>query len=335
MKPTATDTNEKNEKHEKTTVEKITRHISLSLDDPSDYQPLELLGKALSSQIRLKILYLLKHQSLNIVELARELQIPVSSTAFHINLLEEAGLITAEMLPGIRGSQKVCSSRAEDIKISINNSPHQTSARSFSVDMPIGNYFDFKIHPTCGMVNETSYIESCDDVRAFYSPNRVSAQLIWFQKGFIEYRFPNHFLIDSRPSYISFSLELCSEAPGYRDIWPSDITFYLNDIELLTYTSPGDFGGRHGKLTPAWWTDGNTQFGLLKTIGLDKKGVSLDGVLKTESINIDAFDLAHSPYISFKIAIKEDAVHTGGINIFGKAYGDHAQNIIMHIDTFS
>ena len=315
--------------------EKITRHISLSLDDPDHYQSLELLGKALSSQVRLKILYLLKHQSLNIVELAQKLQIPVSSAAFHVNLLEEAGLITAEMLPGIRGSQKVCSSRAEDIKISINDSPLQTAARSFSVDMPIGNYFDFKIYPTCGMVNESSYIESCDDVRAFYSPGRISAQLIWFHKGFIEYRFPNHFLIDSRPSYISFSLELCSEAPGYRNVWPSDITFYHNDTELLTYTSPGDFGGRHGKLTPAWWTDGNTQFGLLKTIGLDKKGVSLDGVLRTESVTIDTFDLATSPYISFKIAIKEDAVHIGGINIFGKAYGDHAQNITMHIDAFS
>lgn len=84
--------------------EKITRHISLSLDDPDHYQSLELLGKALSSQVRLKILYLLKHQSLNIVELAQKLQIPVSSAAFHVNLLEEAGLITAEMLPGIRQS---------------------------------------------------------------------------------------------------------------------------------------------------------------------------------------------------------------------------------------
>ena len=73
--------------------EKITRHISLSLDDPDHYQSLELLGKALSSQVRLKILYLLKHQSLNIVELAQKLQIPVSSAAFHVNLLEEAGLI--------------------------------------------------------------------------------------------------------------------------------------------------------------------------------------------------------------------------------------------------
>lgn len=313
--------------------EKITRHISLNLEDPAHYQPLELLGKALSSGVRLKMLYLLKHQSLNIVELAQELQIPVSSAAFHINLLEEAGLITTEMLPGIRGSQKVCSSRAEDISISINNAAQQSQARSFSIEMPIGNYFDFRIHPTCGMVNETSYIESCDDPGAFYSPNRSSAQLIWFHKGFIEYRFPNHFLLDAKPSYISFSLELCSEAPGYRNVWPSDITFYLNDKELLTYTSPGDFGGRHGKLTPIWWTDGNTQFGLLKTIGIDKKGVSLDGVLLSDSVTVNTLELSACAYISFKIAIKEDAVHAGGINIFGKAYGDYPQSIIMHMDT--
>ena len=122
-------------------------------------------------------------------------------------------------------------------------------------------------------------------------------------------------------------------------LWLSEkITRHIS----LSLDDPGDYQplellgkALSSQLTPAWWTDGNTQFGLLKTIGLDKKGVSLDGVLKTESINIDAFALALNPYISFKIAIKEDAVHTGGINIFGKAYGDHAQNIIMHIDTFS
>lgn len=312
--------------------QKIARHIILDLEDPDHYQFLEILGKALSSQARLKILFLLKHQSLNIVELAKELNIPVSSTAFHINQLEEAGLITTELLPGIRGSQKVCSSRAEDVFISINNSAPLLARHSFSVDMPIGNYFDFNISPTCGMINETSYIESCDDVRAFYSPNRVTAQLIWFQKGFIEYRFPNHFLIDSNPSHISFSLEICSEAPGYRNIWPSDITFFVNDIELLTYTSPGDFGGRHGKQTPAWWTDGNTQFGLLKTISADEKGISMDGILKSTAISIDNLELPAKPYISLKIGIKEDAIHMGGINIFGKASGDYPQNIVMYVD---
>lgn len=315
--------------------EKITKHISLSLDDPDHYQELEMIGKAFSSQTRIQMLSLLKQQSYNIMELAQKLQISVSSAAFHVDLLEKAGLINTRMLPGIRGSQKVCSCRAGEINILVDHFQYAALLRSFSVDMPIGNYFDFKIHPTCGMVDEFSYIESCDDVRAFYSPRRISAQLIWFQTGFIEYRFPNHFLRDARAEYISFSLEICSEAPGYRNKWPSDITFYLNDTELLTYTSPGDFGGRHGRLTPAWWTDGNTQFGLLKTISLDSKGISLDGVIITKDITIDMFELAAKPYISFKIAVKEDAVHAGGINIFGKAYGDHPQNITMHIDAAS
>jgi len=311
---------------------RITRKISLDIDNKSDYPSIELLGKALSSDVRLEMLYILKHRSLNIIELAKELNIPVSSAAFHVKLLEDAGLINTEMLPGIRGAQKVCSSRAEQISVAVSNASQRHEGHSVSIDMPIGDYYEFEISPTCGMVNRDSYIESCDDVSSFYSPNRSSAQLMWFHKGFIEYRFPSQFLTDSVPSYISFSLELCSEAPGYRNVWPSDITFSVNGTELLTYTSPGDFGGRHGKLTPAWWTDGNTQFGLLKTVSIDRYGVALDGILQSSEIKISDFDWSARPCISFVISIKEDAVHIGGINIFGKEYGDFAQNIIMHAD---
>lgn len=312
--------------------EKIDRHIILDVDRDEDYELFEKLGKALSSEVRIRMLAILKHKSMNVVELAQELKVPVSSAAFHVNLLEEANLITTEMLPGIRGSQKVCSSRAEDVLLSINTSPQEKERRSFSVDMPIGNYYDFKIHPTCGMVNDETYIESCDDVKSFYSPNRSAAQLMWFQRGFVEYRFPNHFVSGKNPCYVSFSLEICSEAPGYRNVWPSDITFSINGRELLTYTSPGDFGGRHGKLTPIWWTDGNTQFGLLKTISVDNTGTYLDGVMKSEEITVESLDLPARQYISFKIEIKKDAKHVGGINIFGKSYGDYPQNIVMHVE---
>ena len=90
--------------------------------------------------------------------------------------------------------------------------------------------------------------------------------------------------------------------------------------------------GRHGKLTPIWWTDGNTQFGLLKTISVDGSGTYLDGVMKSEEITIDTLALSAQPYISFKIEIKKDAKHVGGINIFGKSYGDYPQNIVMHVE---
>lgn len=312
--------------------EKIDRHIRLDIDREEDYGQFEKLGKALSSQVRLKMLAILKHKSMNIIELAQELRVPVSSAAFHVTLLEEAHLINTEMLPGIRGSQKVCSARAEDVFLSVNTASMEEESRSFSVDMPIGNYYDFRIHPTCGMVSADSYIGSCDDVKSFYSPDRSGAQLMWFQRGFVEYRFPNHFMGDLAPGYLSFSLELCSEAPGYRNVWPSDITFSINNQELFTYTSPGDFGGRHGKLTPIWWTDGNTQFGLLKTISVDDKGTYLDGVQQSEKLTIRSLGLEDQPYISFKIEIKKDAKHVGGINIFGSAYGDYPQDIVMHVE---
>ena len=60
------------------------------------------LGKALSSPIRLKILQLLYEESLIIGEIARKLELPASSTAFHLKILEEAGLIRIEEQPGTR-----------------------------------------------------------------------------------------------------------------------------------------------------------------------------------------------------------------------------------------
>ena len=46
------------------------------------------LGKALSSPVRLEILQLLYRGSLIIGEIAKKLDIPASSTAFHLKILE-------------------------------------------------------------------------------------------------------------------------------------------------------------------------------------------------------------------------------------------------------
>ena len=210
------------------------------------------------------MLALLKHKSMNIVELAQELTIPVSSAAFHVNMLEEANLINTEMLPGVRGSQKYAVPGQRMCFCLSTLLPRRRSGGHSAWICPIGNYYDFRIHPTCGMVNEETYIDSCDDIKSFYSPGRSAAQLIWFQRGFVEYRFPNHFI--SGKIQIMYH-SAWKSAPRHLDtgMWPSDITFSINDRELLTYTSPGDFGGRHGKLS----TDlvdrrKHTQFGLLR-----------------------------------------------------------------------
>lgn len=49
------------------------------------------------------------------------------------------------------------------------------------------------------------------------------------------------------------AIEICSEAPNHKDDWPSDITVWINNHEVGTWTSPSDFGGERGVLTPAWW----------------------------------------------------------------------------------
>ena len=65
---------------------------------------------------------------------------------------------------------------------------------------------------------------------------------------------------------------------------------------------------------------------------MDNTGTYLDGVMKSEEITITSLDLPERQYISFKIEIKKDAKHVGGINIFGKSYGDYPQNIVMHVE---
>ena len=66
------------------------------------------LGKALSSESRIKILELLQKGPLCVNEIAEILGIPASSAALNIRVLEEADLIRTELKPGVRGSMKLC-----------------------------------------------------------------------------------------------------------------------------------------------------------------------------------------------------------------------------------
>ena len=145
------------------------------------------------------------------------------------------------------------------------------------------------------------------------------------------YKFPNEIKNTETVKSLNLSLELCSETMYYRDKYPSDITFFVNDIELFTWTSPGDFGGRRGKYTPKSWPLTSTQFGLLKTFKIDSKGVTLDNILVNPNVNINDLNIQNNNVITLTIKIKEDAIHKGGINIFGKNFGDYNQSIILTV----
>ncbi|MCI8888084.1 MAG: helix-turn-helix domain-containing protein [Hungatella sp.] len=307
------------------------RDIELYLCNPNHHDHITKIGKALSSPIRLNILNLLRNTALSLQEIADLLHIPVSSTALHIKTLEDARLIVTETQPGLHGSMRVSTCSLQSFHLETFDAEADIADNTITLDMPIGNYHSFEIEPTCGLADENGILDVYDNIRSFYSPLRTRAQLLWFQQGYIEYRFPNL----SNPllplQEIAFQMEICSEAPGFLENWPSDITISINNKEITTYCSPGDFGSRRGRLTPSAWPSGRTQYGLLKIFSVKTRGGYLDGLLTNPEIGLADLNLQDHPYISLKIQIKKDAQHIGGINIFGEKYGDYPHGIVMNL----
>lgn len=307
------------------------RHRVFSISNDAQIPEIAKVCKALSSEERLKILTLISVNSMSIVEIAGKLNMPVSSTAFHIKCLEEAAIIVTDTQAGVRGAMRVCGHSLEKLEIKLVSDFLLPENNVITISMPVGHFYDCKISPTCGMANENGIIGGFDTPSDFYNPNKVDAALIWFREGFVEYRFPNHSIENLEMKNISFSLEICSEAPGYRQDWPSDISIIVNGIDIALYHSPGDYGDRHGILTPAAWRDGSTQYGALKTFSINHKGSFIDGVIFNSDVTIESLNLLSKPYISFVVAVKHDAKHVGGVNIFGKTFGDYPEDIVMNI----
>lgn len=285
------------------------------------------IGRALGSEIRIKILDALRQSSLNVNEIAEKLGIPVSTAASNIKVLEDVGLIITNYQPGARGSMKLCGRKIDEINICLRQNQLKNNSNTIIQSMPIGAITDYHAEPTCGMADENNYITQ-NEPNNFFIPQRLNTQILWLSKGYVEYKFSNSLLPDKKIKMIELSAELCSEAPKYRMMWPSDITLWLNGIEVGTWTSPGDFGGRRGKNNPEWWPDYNTQYGTLKNWKINEKGSFIDEQ-RVSSIKISDIRDLNSKYFNVKIGIKENAKNVGGINIFGEKFGDYQQNIIM------
>lgn len=307
------------------------KNLEFNLATPGHKPSIVAIGKALSSPARIDILNLIKTKPLSLQEISRLLQIPLSSTAMHIRCLEDAGLVITENQPGIRGSMRVCMCHFLCFHLEAYDADIDAVDHSILYDMPIGNYYSFDVVPTCGLAGLDGVIDSFDNPVSFYSADRLNAQLIWFNQGFLEYRFPNKVNPLLTLQELSFTLELCSEAPGYSEHWPSDITFSINEQEIGTFTCPGDFGVRRGMLTPDIWPMGRTQYGMLTTISLRPDGGYINESLVNPKTDLNSVGLDEHPYISFKVCIREDATNVGGVNIFGEKYGDYPQGISMRV----
>ncbi len=306
----------------------MAKLLNLDIDNP---EALYDVGKALSSPIRVEILKLLYDESLIIGEIAKKLDIPASSAAMHLKILEKANLIRMEEQPGTRGSTKLCNRKSDYINIRLVNTNSEIK-KNTSIEMPVGAFTDCKVFPTCGLVNEDGIIGAEDSEGMFYLPERVKAKLLWTSGGYVEYRFANILPKKSEPKRIRLSMEICSEAPNYREDWKSDITVWFNSVDCGTWTSPGDYGARRGRLNPEFWaTRGTTQYGLLTTWEVVEDGTYINGI-KVLEVGIQDLKIMDNHYIDVKIGNKEDAHYIGGFNLFGKGFGDFDQDIILSVE---
>jgi predicted transcriptional regulator len=297
------------------------------LADDHNLQNLEAVTKALGSKTRLEILRFLSAHTCSLLEIAEALNLPPSTATLHINVLETAGLIKTDLRPATRGLQKVCARVFDRVVIQL-PAEHELEDTTVEVSMPIGAYADVHILPTCGLAGELGIIGHLDDPSTFYEPDRIYAQLLWFRRGYVEYRFPNrlppHVTLDD----IEISFEVCSEAPLHHADWPSDITVWIGNTEVGTWTSPADFGGERGALTPAWWDSQNSQYGLLKVWKVTNGGSFVDG-RHVSKVTLDELALKSGEPIPVRIGIKENASNIGGINLFGSKFGNYPQDIVL------
>jgi predicted transcriptional regulator len=301
----------------------------LTLDPLRDEAQVERVMKALASPNRIRILCHLADRQASVNDIASALELPLSTTAAHVEALEEAGLIHTEFEPASRGLKKVCSRMADQVVLTLPkiDEPHQ---QAIEQGMPIGAYTDCQVSPTCGLVTESKIIGMLDDPASFYEPHRVDAQLLWFHQGSVEYRFPNRLPSGSVVEALRLSMEICSEAPLYNERWPSDITVWINGVDLGFWTSPGDFGGERGRLTPDWWAPNSTQYGLLKVWHVSERETEVDG-MRISGVTIRDLNLGRSPAITVRIGVKPEARYVGGLNLFGSRFGNYPQDLVLRL----
>lgn len=287
--------------------------------------------RALSAPARGRILRLLARDgALNVNDIAAALDLPQSTASAHVQALERAGLLRSEVRAATKGSQKLCHPVYDEILISF-RPPAADSASE--VAMPLGLYTSCEVSAPCGLCSTSGIIGLLDVPDTFLDPGRMDAALLWFTRGYVEYQFPNNSrLMQADLHALEARMELSSEVPGTAAEWPSDITVSINGTALGTWTSPGDFGDRRGTYTPGWWGARGSQYGMLKTFRVTAQGSFVDGV-RIGDTTLSDLGLNDHRSIRLRIAVAADARHPGGVNIFGRGFGNYDQDIVLRLVT--
>ena len=72
------------------------------------------------------------------------------------------------------------------------------------------------------------------------------------------------------------------------------------------------------------------QYGLLKVWHVDEHKTEVDG-MRVSGVTVRDLKLSDFPFILVRIGVKPDAVHIGGLNLFGSRFGNYPQDLILRI----
>ena len=287
---------------------------------------------ALAAPVRLAILKLLRQSGpMNVNMISAALQLPQSTIATNIKVLEAARLIHTEAAKARKGQQKICSVPFDGVLIRLDCAAPKQRDDLVEVAMPIGLYTGCEVSAPCGLCSTEGIIGLLDVPDFFLDPGRMRASLAWFGRGFVEYKFPNNArLLEKSVEALEFSMEMSSEVPGTNVNWPSDISIWVNGVKVGTWTSPGDFGDKRGTYTPRWWKLAGSQYGRLVTWRISERGSFVDKA-QVSKVDIGKLELGKHHSIRLRIGIDEGAKQPGGVNIFGKGFGNYDQDILMRM----
>lgn len=289
-----------------------------------------VVHKALAAEQRVRILGLLARQPMNINEIADVLGISQPTVSVHMRVLEDAGLVETELVPTDRGSEKRCRTSFAKLVFENEIQPQIGKEMVLEIPMPVGMFTAVSVVPPCGMADERELIGYTDNPETFLVADRARAQIIWFSAGWVEYTFASNLPPTADVTAVEFVAELCSETTGHNNEWPSDISVWINGIEIGTWMSPGDFGGTRGKLNPGWWPEGHTQFGVVKSWITDEIGSKVDGVPVSDT-RLSDLGVGYQSQVVVRIGNKPTAAHVGGINLFGRHFGNYPHDLILRV----
>lgn len=284
---------------------------------------LQETAKALSGDLRLRILEALADGPKSISELMAMLGAAQPTISINAQILEQAGLI--ETTTGAN-REKLCSRPYDTLQLELPRAPGDTLHELEQLTMPIGLYTACRVQSPCGLAGKDGLIGTPDDPRSFFLPERAEACLLWFSEdGYVEYRFPDTTPPGQRLKELTVSAELCSEAKGFCEDWPSDVTLHVNGKRIGTVTPKGDYGSERGKLTPNWWVYG-TQYGERFEWRITPEGSFADGV-KISEVRPDDLALSYDRPIDVRLSVESDAGNRRGLNLFGGGFGNYGEGV--------